>query len=544
MKKYFVWIVVLLLVCCSERGSDVLEAQTFQLDKQVITFAEPTSIPTMDTTLATDGVSLTVMNNVFEGLFRLNEDNEPVYGMAQSYEVSRDGIVYTFYLRDDAYWSNGEKVTAHDFVFAWQKAIHPNTLSPYAYMMSHIKNGERILYKDDPLFGQVDALGVVAKSDHILEVTLERPIPYFLHLTAFPTFFPQNEQFVRQLGSKYATSADALIYNGPFVLTDWEEEQGWRYVKNETYWDQEAVRLDEVHFVVVKDLTTVMRLYETGKVDRVSLTSEYVNLYEDHPDFQTMEYASVSFIRFNQQNGVLQNQNIRKAIANGWDKQIIAEVLLNNGTRPAYYLIPQNFVKGPNGDDFRTDEHFLHEGVEKAKQYWQKGLREVGRESVTLELLTYDSENSSIISQYVKNQLETNLPGLTIRLKPQPYNQKLVLEKSLQYDLAFSGWGPDYHDPLSFLEIFVSNSGHNTMAYKNERYDALVKEARESSTDLEKRWSLLKEAERVLLEDAAIVPMFQGGSAYLERMAIKNIIVHPFGPGRTFKWAYIDNHIG
>lgn len=545
MRRKMIPIVAILFLLCSCRSSTEgrVIAQYAKWQQQSLTFAEMATIQTMDTTQATDGVSLSVMNNVFEGLFRLDQNNEPTDGIAKSYEISEDGLVYTFTIREDAYWSNGTPVTAHDFVFAWQKAIHPETLSPYAYMIAHIKNGERILNKKDSLYGQVHALGAEALNEKTLQVTLERPIPYFLHLTAFPTFFPQNEQFVKELGKEYGKKEDKLIYNGPFVLKNWREEQGWNYAKNETYWDRDAVQLQEVRFVVVKDLTTVLRLYETDKVDRVSLSSEYVDLYRDHPDFRTMEYATVSFIRFNHEKKELQNANIRKAIANGWEKEPIAAVLLNNGTHPAYYIVPKNFVIGPDGKDFRGREQFLHEGIEKAKQYWEKGLKELGIKTLQLELLTYDSENSSIIGQYLKNQLEKNLRGLSIRLKPQPYSQKLALENSLRYDLAFSSWGADYHDPLSFLEIFTSSSGNNHMAYSNKRYDQLIEEANDRFDDFHKRFELLKEAEAVLLNDAAIVPMFQFGSAYLQRSKIKNLINHPYGAGRTFKWAYVDNQI-
>lgn len=540
MKKYqlLVAFCLLLLAGCSQKDEARVRIQA--LKERTPTFAEPVSIQTMDTTLAADGVSLTVMNNVFEGLFRLNENNEPVYGMANSYEVSGDGLVYTFTIRHDAYWSNGEPVTAHDFVYAWKKALHPKTLSPYAYMIANIKNGSRILDKNDVLYGKVDALGAAALDDKTLQVTLERPIPYFLHLTAFPVFFPQNEAFVRQMGEKYGRSDDALIYNGPFQLAHWQEERGWTYVKNEKYWDKEAVQLEKINFVVVKEPMTVLRLYETGKVDRASLTSEYVDLYRGRPDFQTIEYATVSFIRFNHQNEILQNRNIRKAIANGWDKEKLADVLFNNGTRPAYFLVPKNFVKNKLGQDFRGEEQFLKEGIKKAREYWQKGLYELGKETVTLELLTYDSENNLIVSQYLKNQLEKNLPGLTIVIKPQPYTQKLVLEKRLAYDLSLSGWGADYYDPLSFLEIFVSTNSHNDMAFKSTYFDLLIKKALESFPDEKKRWQLLHEAEAYLLEkEAAIIPMFQFGSAFLERPYIKNVIAHPYGPGKTFKWAYI-----
>lgn len=540
MKRLIVFVLLLFLLISCQSPESKIEISQIPL-QQKLTFAEATTIPSMDTTQATDTISFTTMNNVFEGLYRLNQQNMPVEGMAVTYTVSEDGRVYTFTIREDAYWSNGDRVSANDFVFAWKKALHPQTLSPYAYIMNDIKNASRILDPEDELYGEIDKLGVQALDEKTLEVTLESPIPYFLSLTAFPTFFPQNEKFVVEHGNQYALGKDHLVYNGPFILQEWKQEKGWTYKKNPTYWDQEAVQLEEVQFLVVKEPTTITRLYETGVIDRAGLTAEYVDKYKDRSDFNTLSMPFVTFLRFNQKKDDLANVHIRKALAHAWDKDGIANIILNNGSKPAYFFIPTQFVSGPDGTDFRFRSVEFREGLDQAREYWKKGLLELGKSNIELELLIYDSENSSTIGQYIKNQLEKHLEGLTITIKQQPFQQKMVLEKNLDYDISFSGWGPDYADPMTFLDMFVTGSGNNLMNYSNREYDRLIRSGKINLQNLEERWDNLHKAERILLEeDAAIAPMYQGGSAYLLRPNIKNLIIHPFGPGKTFKWAYVE----
>lgn len=533
---------IFLIACGTADEPETTDKEGGLASEQVITFTETSTIPGMDTTQETDTVSFNVMNNVFEGLYRINLEQMPEPAVASGYEMSEDGLVYTFDIREEAVWSNGDPVTANDFVFAWRKVLNPETLSPYADILSDIQNATRILDNEDELYGNVEELGVRAIDERTLEVTLEQPIPYFISLTTFPTFFPQNEAFVTEQGQGYAQDVASLIYNGPFFLTEWKHEQGWTYKKNPDYWDRDAVKLEQVNVKVIKDVAAATRLYETGETDRVLLSSEYVDQYQNHEHFHTMQEPTLFFLRFNQKNEALGNVNIRKAIANAWNKEGLTAAILNNGSIPAYFFVPKKFVYGPDGEDFREGlPEYHNEGIEKAKQYWQTGLKEIGKDNVTLELLNFDSENSKTIGEYLKNQLETNLEGLTVNIKPQPFGQKIELEDALNYDMSFSGWGPDYPDPMTYMYMFLTGGGSNNMDFSNKKYDELVKGAQVDLSDLEQRWRDLQEAERVLLEDeAAISPMYQRGVAYLQQPYIKDFVIHPVGAEKSFKWAYIE----
>ncbi|MFB9762415.1 peptide ABC transporter substrate-binding protein [Ectobacillus funiculus] len=531
----------LALAACGGNNADKQETQGELAKKQVLNLLEASDIPSMDTVKATDQVSFIVMNNVMEGLYRLDKDQKPTPGVAESYTKSEDGKKYTFKLRKDAKWSNGDPITANDFVFAWKRAVNPATAAEYAYIMFDIKNAKAINEGKAP----VDSLGVKAVDEHTFEVELENPIPYFLELTSFATFYPQNEKFIKQQGEQFGKKAETIVYNGPFVLTDWKTEQGWTYKKNVNYWDKDSVKLDQINVSVVKEQGTMVNLYESGQVDRTGLTAEFVDKYASSDEFHTSKDMSMYFLRFNQkrlgENTPLANLKVRQAISLAQDKEALANVLLNNGSTAAYFLVPAEFVTDKKGNDFRNINGNMNKtNVKKAKKLWEEAKKELGTDKLTLEFLNYDSDSSKKVGEYLKEQLEKNLPGLTVNIKPQPFKQKLDLETKGDYDFSFSGWGPDYPDPMTFIDLFVTGGAHNQMGYSNAKYDELVAAAKgELLTDTKARWEALAKAEKLLFKDAAISPLYQKGVAFVQRPYVKGIVEHNFGGDYSYKWAYV-----
>lgn len=509
--------------------------------KQVLNLTESQEIPSMDSSKATDQVSFLALNNVMEGLYRLDKDNKAAPGVAESYKKSDDGKKYTFTLNKNAKWSNGDPVTAKDFVFAWKRAVDKNTAAEYAYIMFDLKNAKAI----NEGKAELDTLGVKAVDDYTLEVELENPVPYFVELTSFGTFYPLNEKFVKEKGEKYGLESDTTLYNGPFTLTDWKHEQGWKLKKNAQYWDNKTVKLEEINFNVVKDSGTRVNLYESGQIDRAALASEMVDKYKSNPDFFTQKTPSTFFLRLNQKRGnqdtVLKSKDLRLAIAMAYDKKGLTNVILNDGSTPADYLVPKEFAKSPDGKDFRKDNgDILKTDVKKAKEHWEKAKKELGKEQVTVELLNYDSDNAKKVGEFLKGELEKNLPGLTVNLKNQPFKQKLKLESDLDYDLSYAGWGPDYLDPMTFIDMFVTNGPHNQTGYSNPKYDEIVEKGKgELLTKTKDRWDSLLKAEKMLLDDAVIAPLYQRGDALVQRPKVKGIIHHPVGGDYSYKWAYI-----
>ncbi|RKQ33444.1 peptide ABC transporter substrate-binding protein [Oceanobacillus halophilus] len=515
-------------------------AETSGEEEKVLSFVNPEVIPSMDPSLATDESSFIYLAAMMEGLYRLDENAQPVDGIATDHEVSEDGLTWTFTLREDAVWSNGDPVTAHDFVYSWQRAVNPDTGSEYGpYMMNNvIKNATAVSSGEAP----VEDLGVTADGDFTLVVELENPTPYFETLTTFGTFFPLNQAFVEEKGDSFATNEENLLANGPYKMTNWDStSNSWELVKNEDYWDADAVQMDRLTFEVVKDPQTAVRLYEEGTVDRIDLASDLVDQYATHENYAISADTFVYFLKFNQETtDALANENIRAAISRAFDKDALVNEILNNGSLVANGLIPADFTPMPEtGEDFRAvNGDLVTYDVEAAQELWAKGLEEIGADSVELEFLVDDDETTKTLVEYIANQLSTNLEGLSINMKRVPKEQRLDLDTNEDYELQLSRWGPDFLDPFTFMNLWTTDSGNNHMEYSNPEYDELVQEtATTLATDNVARYNNFLEAEKVLFEDAAIAPVYQSSRAQLVSPRIDGVFVNPFGATYEYKWA-------
>ncbi|MCR8858152.1 peptide ABC transporter substrate-binding protein [Bacillus pseudomycoides] len=505
-------------------------------EKKVLQLTETGEIPSLNSLKVTDAVSFNVLNNVMEGLFRLSKNDEVIPGIAQKHEISKDGKTYTFHLRD-AKWSNGDPVTAHNFVYAWKQLVNPETGSEYAYIMYDVKNAEKINKKQIGL----DELGVKAQDDKTFTVELEHPVPYFTKLLCLPSFYPINEKYAKEQGDKYGLEANKTLYNGPFTLSEWKHEASFTMKKNNQYWDKKEVKLDEVNYQIVKGISTVVNLYQTDKIDRAVISTEFVDKYKNDKELKQYTDPVMYFFRFNENVPILKNKNARLALSMAFDKKGLATSFLNDGSVPANYYVPNGFLKGPDKKDFReTTTEFNKTNVNKAKEYWEKAKQETGTNEVTLEMLNYDLENFKKVGEYIKEQLEKNLPGLTIKVKLQPHSQKLALEKKKEYEMSLSRWLADYPDPMTYLDVFISESGVNNTSYANPEYDALIKKTKmELGNDEKARWKAMQDAEKMLLDDAVIAPVFQRGLSYLQKPYVKDLYVHQFGPATSLKWTNV-----
>lgn len=516
----------------SSEGSDGEEGSA----SQVLNVSASADIPTLDSTKAHDGIAFTVLNNVNEGLYRQDESHQPIEALVTDHTMNEDKTVHTFTLRDSK-WSNGEPVTAQDFEYAWKRVM--KDASPYNFMFvtAGIKNAEAIMN------GEKDAeeLGVKAVDEKTLEVTLENANPLLESLLTFPTFLPQNQAFVEEQGDQYALEAENILFNGPFTLVDWTHEQGWKYEKNADYWDAEAVKLDTINAYVVKDTTTGVNLYETNKVDRINLSSEAVDQYKDDENFETILEPEIIFLRFNHNHPVLGNKKVRQAVNMAIDKESLTDVILKNGSTALNGVVPEGFFKSPAGEDFRDLNGDFNTGsVEDAQKLFAEGLKEAGVSEVTASINIADSDDHKKVAEYLQSQLEENLPGFTLEIKAVPFAQRLEIEKAIDYDISLSSWGPDYSDPMTYLDMWLEGGSANRMDYHNPKLDELVAQAR-VETDLAKRYDMMLNIEKILLEeDAAIAPLYQEGVAVLMRNKIKDLIVHPTGASFSYKWASIE----
>ncbi|WP_214782750.1 peptide ABC transporter substrate-binding protein [Exiguobacterium sp. S3] len=518
------------LAACST-GGDSDGGGSSSNGEKVLRLTSTSDITTADSALATDEVAFNLIANTMEGLYRLDKDGNAVPALAEGEpEVNEDETVYTFTLRD-AEWSNGEPVTANDFVYAWQRAVDPATGSQYAYIMNTIKNAEAINTGDTPK----EELGVKAIDEKTLEVTLERPDPSFLSLTSFGTFTPINEAFATEKGEDFTTGPENLLYNGPFTWTKWDREQGYVLTKNESYWDAENVALDSVDVKVVKETSTVVNLYEAGDVDYAGLASEQVAAFQEDEDYNTGLRSSIGYFKFNHEDEIFSDVNARKAVARAVDPSGIIDQLLNNGSVATTSFIPKDFIKYENGTDYTEGVEYFQTNADEAASLWEEAT---DGEAITIELLSFDSEVSKQISEYMKGQIESNLPNVTVEIAQQPFNNKLEREAKGDYQMSFALWGPDYQDPLTNLGIFTSENGQNDINYSSSEYDKLIDEA-SAETSIDARYDLFKEAEALLIEqDQAIMPIYQAGVAYLIRPNIENFNRQLFGADYQYK--YVD----
>ncbi|MEK7015597.1 MULTISPECIES: peptide ABC transporter substrate-binding protein [Bacillus] len=526
-----------------EKKSDIKYAA-----KQVLNRTENQEIPTMDTSKSTDTLGAQILGNTMEGLYRLDKDNKPIPAAAESSTKSEDGKKYTFKLRKDAKWSNGDPVTAKDFVYGWQRLLDKNTAAEYAFIAYYIKNAEAINKGEKP----ATELGAKAVDDYTLEVELEKPVPYFLNLLAFPSYYPLNEKFVKEKGEKFGLEADTILYNGPFVMASWKHEQGWQLKKNDKYWDNKTVKLEEINYSVVKEVATKVNLYDTGSIDFTLLSGEFVDKYKSNKDeYGEYSEASTFFLRLNQkrngQDTPLKSKKLREAIALSVDKKGLANVILNNGSKATDQLVPKGLATGPDGKDYQdTFKNGLKQDTKKAAAAWEEAKKELGKDQVTIELLSYDDGTAKKIADYVKDQIEKNLKGVTINTKIQPFKQKLKLESAQDYEISYAGWSPDYADPMTFIDMFDSKSPYNQMSYSNPKYDEMVQKAgNELLSDPKKRWETLGKAEKLFLEeDAGLVPLYQTGRSYVMKPNVKGIVKHNISPEYSFKWAYVTEDGG
>lgn len=517
---------------------------------QELKVLESSEIPTMNSIKAEDTVSFSTINNTQEGLYRQNEKRELVNALAEGEpEVNSESTEFTVKLKSDAKWANGEVITANDFVYAWQQAIDPKNASAYGpYMMDgKIKGAKEISEagaNNKPY--DLNTLGVKATDDTTLVIQTEKPmtVDFFKGLMAFPTFYPLNEKFVTAQGDKYGTTAETHLSNGPFKLVKWNGPTAteWVYEKNENYRDAENVALTKITFNVSKDPQAAVNAFEAGEVDITpKLSSDIVPQYEGDERLVTWLEPSIFWLKLNQKdNPALSNVNIRKALGLAINKEDLATDVLNNGSIAAYYAVPKDFVKDEDGKDFRdANGDLMKYDVDKAKEYWKKGLKELGVDKIELSYLGGDTENAKKQDQYVKDQLEKNLEGLSIKLESVPFAVRLDRDAKQNYDIQAAGWSPDYLDPISFSDLWVTDGGNNRMSYSNPEYDKLIEDAN-NTADQAERWSLLQKAEKIVLEeDAAIAPLYQRASNILVNENVEGFTYHVVGPEYSYQYIKI-----
>ncbi len=492
----------------------------------------PSEPPSLHPQLASDTTSGAIIESAFEGLTTM-VDGDPVLAAAENYIISDDLLTYTFTLRD-AQWSNGDKVTAQDFEYAWKWALNPENASEYSTILYPIKGAEA--YNTGA--GTAEEVGVKAIDEKTLEVTLNDPTPYFLELTAFKTFFPINKANAEANPTWYA-EADTYVGNGPYKLATWNHSGDIVLEKSETYWDAKNVNIDTVNVAMVESETTQMTMYDAGEVDFLgapygSISLDAIDRLKSEDKLNVSNQAGIYWYKFNTKDPVMQNENIRKALALAIDREGLIKNIVKGEQEPALGIVP-NSVEGFSEDD----GYFKDADFEQAKKYLDAGLKELGLASAAdLEVkVSYNtSEAHSAIAQFIQQGWSEKL-GVSVKLDNAEWQVYLDKISNGDFQIGRLGWGADYNDAYSFLEMYNSAAnGNNQTGWSSDEYTKLLNES-VVETDPTKRTEKLLAAEAVIMDDMPVAPIYYNTNLFIESDSIENMVPDALG---NINLKYVD----
>ena len=501
-----------------------------------------TPVEALDPQQAVDGTSFEVIADYTDGLYQMDKDGEAVPALAADTQISEDGLSYTFKIRDDAKWSNGEPVTAQDFVFAWQRAVDPKVASEYAYMLSdvgQIKNAAEIIA------GKKDKseLGVTAVDDKTLKVELNVQVPYFLGLMYFPTFYPVNQKFFESCGDTFATSPETTLSNGAFILDSYEPAATTLHLKkNPDYYDAKRVKLTGINYQVIQDSQQALMSYQTGAVDTTLVNGEQVDQVKDDPTFHAIAAGYLWYVVPNiSKVKELSNLNVRLAMTMAINRESITTGVLKDGSIPTYTAVPIDFATGPDGSDFAGDqkkfENVCKFDATAAADYWKKGLGELGVSSISLNMIVDADDAPQKVAQVLKEQWETTLPGLTVNLVVEPKKQRVQDMQDGNFEVALTRWGPDYADPMTYLGMWGTGNSNNYGEWSNADYDAILAACTtgDLAMDAAGRWAKLLDGEKIVMDNAVIFPLYTQSNAQMISSKVTGIDYHPVALNRVYK---------
>ena len=510
-------------------------------DKQVLNWSYVSELPSMDLSTATDTISFDQLNSTMEGIYRIGKNSKVESGLATKTEVSKDGLTYTFTLRKNDKWSNGDPVTAQDFVYSWRRTVDPKTGSQYAYLFDGIANANDIIAGKKA----VDTLGIKAEGKYKLVVTLEKKLPYFKLLMGFPVFFPQNQNVVEKYGKKYGTAAKYLVYNGPFKMEGWSGSNlSWKLVKNKNYWDKKDVKLSQINFSVNKSTTTSYNLYQSKKLDYTPLSTEQAKQLKGKDGYQVLKEARTNYLEFNETNKVFANKKIRQALSYAVNRQVLADKVLGAGTLPSLGIVSRDLAFN-KGKDFavaaKTTAGVTYNKA-KAQKLLKEGLAEVGQSKLSFTLLGDDTDVSKQVTESLQSQIQQTLPDVDVSVSNVPFKTRLQRSEDGDFDVVVSAWGADFADPISFLDLFTSDNSYNNGKWKNAEYDKLITASKTTDAgNVDKRWDDMVKASKILSEDQGVAPLYQLNVAYMLNPSVKGVIQNTAGVTWSFKDAYIAN---
>ncbi|MCB1614632.1 MAG: peptide ABC transporter substrate-binding protein [Pseudomonadales bacterium] len=511
--------------------------KAIDIQNNSISIALSTEPPDLNSMTSTDQISFFVLEHINEGLLTYDSEGKLAPGIAEHWAF--DGTTVRLQLRHDALWSDGQPVTAHDFIFAWRTLLEPETASRYAFILFPIKNAQKINEGTLP----AEALAVKAIDDYALSIELATPTPWFLSLLTFASYFPIREDFYTRQQGRYAADAENLLFNGPFTLDNWVHGASLTLSKNPRYWNSKNIHLDKITVShITQDSQARFNMFRDNEIALTELDSETLeSALQLRLLIKTFQTGALAYLEFNHRPGKpTANLNLRKAIQHVFDPdEVTYKVAGVPGNIPAWSLFPR-WLKGverPFWQEYPVKKPAIDPST--AIQYLELAKQELGLEEIPpLSYLVTDQPGTVKQAEYFQNLMKRKL-GLDIVIDKQTFKQRLAKMASGDFDIVSAGWGPDYNDHSTFSDLFVSDNENNHGLYKNAEYDQLILESRHQQ-DSEKRMQLFARAQDILVEDVALLPRMESGMTYVQNKQLKGVVRRIFGGDPSFRFAWIE----
>ncbi len=521
------------LLACGERQT-LVQLGTQQQILHIGNGSEPAAVDPHITTSLTE---YHLQMALFEGLVAKHPKTlEIIPAAADRWEVSDDGLVYRFHIRETAKWSNGEPLTAEDFVLSWHRALMPALGNPYAGSLFVIKNAEAFYQQKLPDFSTV---GVTALDTQTLEVVLENPTPYFLQLLDHHSLFPVHIPTLEKHGAiddslNPWSRPENFVGNGPFIIKEWTPAKVFAVTPNEHYWDADTVKLKEIRFYPVDQALVEERMFNAGQLHKTAtLSAERVPNYRERnaPQYQSHSYLGTYFYLLNVTIKPLDDVRVRKALAYSIDRELIVGNVIKGGQPPAYNFTPPDTLG-------YTAETKMAYNPDLARQLLAEAGYPNGKGFPRMELSYNTSDSHQKIAVAIQQLWKKEL-NIDVRLKNQEWKVFIKTQQMMDYQVSRLGWIGDYVDPFTFLEVFMAEAGNNKTGWKNAEYDDLIRLSVKATTR-EERYAYFQKAEAILVEDVPFLPLYHYTTNYLLSLDVKgyypNIMdYHPY------KYMYLEH---
>ncbi|XOQ44168.1 MAG: Dipeptide-binding protein DppE [Clostridium sp.] len=518
-------------------GNSAAETQPVSLTVQVGT--EPDSI---DPALNTSVDGFIYIEHMFEGLTKLDQDGNIVNGQAEDIQISDDGLTYTVTLRDDIKWSDGEPVTAQDFVYGWQRVVDPKTGSEYSYMLDPVVNATDIYTGKNP---DVTSLGITAKDDKTLEIKLIAPCAYFLELLSRPMFYPMRKDIVDG-NDKWTQDPSTYIGNGPYQMKEWNHKESIVAEKSDTYYNKDEVTVDKITFMLMDDDSAIQAAYQNGELQFAdSYPVEEQDTWAATDDYHNMAQLGTYYIAFNCEKEPFNDPRVRKALTLAIDRNYIVENITKAGQIPADAFVSTGVSDADSSKQFRdvggsyfsTAEEDYEKNVEEAKKLLAEAGYPNGEGFPTFEYSYNTSSGHKAIAEALQNMWKEEL-GINCTLASQEWAVFIDSRQKGNYEVARDGWLADYNDPISYLDLFLTDSENNDPHWSNQEFDDLIMQAK-STGDQEVRMQAMHDAEDILMEEMPACPIYFYTDVYLQKPNISNVVTTPLGD-KLFTYAKVS----